>query len=149
MTSPITTAKSTISGILSKIKGMFPLSIGKIFSGLKLPHISVDGGAPPFGIAGKGRLPSFSVSWYKMGAIFRKPTIFGTALGWTGVGEAGPEAVAPIDTLKQYVEEAVEAGSTTIDYDHLADKVAAACARMNISINLDNRTLGRVVREMV
>ena len=70
-------------------------------------------------------------------------------MGWAGVGEAGKEAVAPIDTLKQYVEEAVEAGSTTIDYDHLADKVAAACARMNISINLDNRTLGRVVREMV
>lgn len=149
MTKPIESAKSTISGIVDKIKGLFPLSIGKIFSGLKLPHISVDGGQAPFGIAGKGRLPSFSVSWYKMGAIFRKPTIFGTALGWTGVGEAGPEAVAPIDTLKQYVEEAVEAGSTTIDYDHLADKVAAACARMNISINLDNRTLGRVVREMV
>lgn len=149
MTKPIESAKSTISGIVDKIKGLFPLSIGKIFSGLKLPHISVDGGQAPFGIAGKGRLPSFSVSWYKMGAIFRKPTIFGTALGWTGVGEAGPEAVAPIDTLKQYVEEAVEAGSTTIDYDHLADKVATACARMNISINLDNRTLGRVVREMV
>lgn len=149
MTKPIESAKSTISGIVDKIKGLFPLSIGKIFSGLKLPHISVDGGQAPFGIAGKGRLPSFSVSWYKMGAIFRKPTIFGTALGWTGVGEAGPEAVAPIDTLKQYVEEAVEAGSTTIDYDHLADKVATACARMNISINLDDRTLGRVVREMV
>jgi len=149
MTSPITTAKSTISGILSKIKGLFPLSIGKVFSGIKLPHFSVSGGSPPFGILGKGSLPSWSVSWYAKGAVFKKPTIFGTNMGWAGVGEAGKEAVAPIDTLKQYVEEAVEAGSTTIDYDHLADKVAAACARMNISINLDNRTLGRVVREMV
>ena len=150
MTSPITTAKSTISGILSKIKGMFPLSIGRIFSNLKLPHISVNGGSPPFGIGGKGSLPSFSVNWYKTGAIFRKPTIFGTALGWTGVGEAGPEAVAPIDTLKDYVQEAVERGSAdAINYDLLAGKVAAACARMNITMDIDGRTLGRVVREMV
>ena len=85
-----------------------------------------------------------------MGAIFRKPTIFGTALGWTGVGEAGPEAVAPIDTLKEYVQEAVEAGNATpINYDLLAGKVAAACARMNITMDIYGRTLGRVVREMV
>ena len=90
MTSPITSAKNTISGIVSKIKGFFPLHIGKIFSGLKLPHISVSGGSAPFGIGGKGSLPSFSVSWYAKGAVFDSPTV-------VGIGEAGREAVIPLE----------------------------------------------------
>lgn len=149
ITSPIEAAKNTVRNTLNAIRGFFPLSIGNIFSNLRLPHISVSGGSPPFGIGGMGSLPHFSVSWYKTGAIFKKPTIFGTALGWTGVGEAGPEAVAPIDTLKEYVQEAVESGATVIDYDRLAGKVAAACAKMNVTLDIDGRVLGRVVRGMV
>ena len=53
-------------------------------------------------------MPSFDVSWNKLGAIFSKPTIFATDLGFQGVGEAGPEAVAPIDVLQKYVAEAVD-----------------------------------------
>lgn len=90
MTSPIESAKSTISGIVNKIKGFFPLHIGKIFSGLQLPHISVSGGSAPFGIGGKGSLPHFSVSWYAKGAVFDSPTV-------VGIGEAGREAVIPLE----------------------------------------------------
>lgn len=90
MTSPIESAKSTISGIVNKIKGFFPLHIGKIFSGLKLPHISVSGGSAPFGIGGKGSLPHFSVNWYAKGAVFDNPTL-------VGIGEAGREAVIPLE----------------------------------------------------
>ena len=149
ITSPIESAKNTVKGVLDSIRGFFPISIGNIFSNLRLPHISVSGGSPPFGIGGVGSLPHFSVSWYKTGAIFKKPTIFGTALGWTGVGEAGPEAVAPIDTLKEYVRDAVDSASLDIDYDRLADKVAAACSKMNVTLDVDGRTLGRVVRGLV
>jgi hypothetical protein len=60
---------------------MFPLSIGRIFSNLKLPHISVSGGVAPFGIGGAGSLPHFSVSWYKKAEnnpyIFTYATLFG------------------------------------------------------------------------
>lgn len=45
--------------------------------------------------------------WNAEGAIFSRPTIFDTRLGPQGVGEAGPEAVAPIDKLQGYVREAV------------------------------------------
>ena len=85
ITKPIEAAKETIRGILDKIKGFFPLSIGKIFSNLKLPHISVSGGSAPFGIGGKGSLPKFSVSWYKKAEdnpyIFKSATIFGAGEG--------------------------------------------------------------------
>lgn len=85
ITRPIESARSTVAGIIRKIKGLFPLSIGKIFSNLKLPHISVSGGSAPFGIGGKGSLPHFSVSWYRKAEsepyLFKSKTIFGAGEG--------------------------------------------------------------------
>ncbi len=112
MLSPINSAKSTISGIISKIKGFFPLSIGRIFSNLKLPHISVSGGKAPFGIAGKGSLPHFSVSWYAKamdkGMILNSPTIFGMKDGsLLGGGEVGSETVVGTDSLMNMITSAV------------------------------------------
>ena len=107
---PIKSAWETVKGVIDKIKE----KVKNIFKGIvpklhvSLPHISVHGGKAPFGIAGKGELPSFSVKWNKLGAIFNKPTIFATDQGFQGVGEAGPEAVAPIDVLQKYVAEAVD-----------------------------------------
>lgn len=103
-------ARDAVDKAIKKIKGYFPLSIGKIFSNLKIPKISVSGGKAPFGIAGKGKLPSFNVKWNAEGAILTKPTIFG-AIGNTllGGGEAGMEAVAPIDLLQGYIRAAVRA----------------------------------------
>mgnify|MGYP003301487996 CR=1 FL=1 len=101
-------ARASVKKAIDKIKGLFPLSIGKIFSNLKIPKISVSGGKAPFGIAGKGKLPSFNVNWNAQGAVFDEPTIFGTRMGFQGVGEAGPEAVAPIDTLQAYIRTAVK-----------------------------------------
>ena len=101
-------ARDKVRSAINKIKGYFPLSIGKIFSNLKIPKISVSGGKAPFGIAGKGKLPSFSVKWNAEGGILNRPTIFGMA-GNTllGGGEAGAEAIAPIDVLQGYVSAAV------------------------------------------
>lgn len=101
-------ARDKVSGIIKKIKGFFPLSIGKIFSNLKIPKITISGGKAPFGIAGKGKLPSFDVQWKAKGAVFDQPTIFSTPKGFQGVGEAGPEAVAPISTLQAYIHDAVK-----------------------------------------
>lgn len=101
-------ARDKVKGVIDKIKGYFPLSIGKIFSNLKIPKIDVSGGKAPYGIAGKGKMPSFSVKWNAEGGVLDKPTIFGS-VGNTllGGGEAGKEAIAPIDTLQAYVQEAV------------------------------------------
>lgn len=102
-------ARDAVKKAIDKIKGYFPLSIGKIFSNLKIPKISVSGGKAPFGIAGKGKMPSFDVKWNAEGAILTKPTIFGR-IGDTllGGGEAGKEAIAPIDVLQSYVTTAVK-----------------------------------------
>lgn len=150
MTNPIQTAKNTLSNIVNRIKGIFPVSLGKILH-FSLPHISVSGGSAPWGIGGKGTKPSFSVSWssHAKGGIFKKSTLIPTMNAIHEVGEAGPEAVSPISLLQDYVGDAVRKAVPPIDYDKLADKVAAACARMNISINVNDRELGRVVRGLV
>lgn len=102
-------AREAVSKAIKKIKGFFPLSIGKIFSNLKIPKITVSGGKAPFGIAGKGSLPSFNVKWNAQGAVLDKPTIFGMS-GNTllGGGEDGKEAIAPIETLQAYIRDAVK-----------------------------------------
>ena len=109
ITDKLEAAQKKVKSVIDKIKGFFPLSIGKIFSNFKIPKISVSGGEAPFGIAGKGKLPSFSVKWNAQGGILTDATIFGmkgnTLLGG---GEAGDEAIAPISLLQDYVKAAVQ-----------------------------------------
>lgn len=87
ITHPIQTAVGLVRAAISKIKGIIN---GAHFS---LPHIKL----PHFSVSGKLSLkppsvPHISVSWYKTGGIFDSPTI-------AGIGEAGPEAVVPLDQL--------------------------------------------------
>lgn len=145
MESPIQSAKDTIDGIISTIKGWFPLSIGRIIDDIKLPHFSISG---EFSI-NPPSVPHFDIDWYAAGAIFDAPTLIPTMYGLKGVGEAGPEAVSPISVLQRYVGAAVQRFVPQIDYDLLGQKVAGACAKLGISIELDKRQVGRVVREVV
>ena len=79
--SPIQSAYDTVSGWVDKLKGLFPLSIGKIFSNLKLPHFHISGGTAPYGIGGLGTKPSISVTWYRKAEdnpyLFSNATLFG------------------------------------------------------------------------
>lgn len=88
---PFESAKEKISGIIQTIKGWFPISLGSIFSNLKLPHFSLNWSSMDFGKLGSIKYPTgLSVSWYAQGGIFDSPSLI-------GVGEAGPEAVVPLD----------------------------------------------------
>lgn len=92
ITEPFEKAKTAVQQAIDTIKGLFPLNIGKIFGDLKLPHFKIEGGSAPFGIGGKGKAPSIGIDWYANGGIFDSPSII-------GIGEAGPEAVVPLNTL--------------------------------------------------
>ncbi len=65
----------------------------------KIPVITTSYRTETYGEGGSIQIPQFSVSWNALGGIFNAPTILGTAQGLQGVGEAGPEAVLPLDTL--------------------------------------------------
>ena len=88
---PIQNAIDKAKAIVDKVKGWFPIKIGNIFSGLKLPHFSLDWATKDFGKLGSVSYPTgLNVDWYKTGGIFDSPSVI-------GVGEAGAEAVVPLD----------------------------------------------------
>lgn len=107
-TSTFNGIKSYMLGILSWLKGIFNFKweLPKI----KLPHFSISGNFslnPP-------SIPSFSIDWYKKamqdGMILNSPTIFGAAGGrLLAGGEAGPEAVVGVDSLRNMITDAVAA----------------------------------------
>ena len=107
------TAKNAVKKAIDKIKGFFNTTLK--FKGLKMPSISltmVKGKglmAKAAEVLGLSGVPKFSVKWNAEGAILNKPTIFGK-MGNTylGGGEAGLEAVTPIDVLQDYIRQSVK-----------------------------------------
>lgn len=109
--------KSIVSNAINKIKGFFNFSWS--LPKIKLPHFSISGKFslnPP-------SIPKFSVSWYKDGAIFTKPTLFNTPYGMKGVGEAGAEAVLPIEKLEDYISGAIERTTNAVNLNALASAI--------------------------
>lgn len=124
MSAPIEAAKTKIKGAIDKIKGFFDglkLKLPKI----KLPHFKLTG---EFSLK-KMSVPKLSVEWYAKGGIFTKPTIFNTPYGMKGVGEAGAEAVLPIDRLQGYITEAIEKTSQNANLGYLARSIEALANR--------------------
>lgn len=73
----------------------------------KIPVIGVSESSVSYGSGGSVSIPKFSVSWNALGGIFDRPTIFNTPSGMQGVGEAGPEAILPLDTLWSHMQDIV------------------------------------------
>ena len=143
MVDPIKNAYNTIKGWINKIKRFFPLSVGKIFSNLKVPHINVKGGKAPFGIGGKGSVPSISVKWYKraeqMPFLFNDATIFGA-----GEHKKNDEMLYSKSALLNDIETAMQNGGGSN-----ASLVAAiADAMSNLTavavFNVDGKEMARV-----
>lgn len=128
------TAKSTVTDVLDAIKKKFTDifdnckkivtdaidAVKKAFDfewslpELKIPHISVNGGEPPYGIGGKGSLPSFDIQWYKKAydnaMVLGSPTIFGYSNGkFLGGGDGtGNEIVAGESHLMNMIGQVVD-----------------------------------------
>lgn len=105
---PINSIVDKFRGVVNKIKGFFPISIGKILSNVKLPHFKISGKFslnPP-------SIPNISVAWYKQGGIVNDRTVF----GGIGMGEAGPEAIVPLTPFWKKLEQATATpGNITIN----------------------------------
>ena len=97
-------AANVVSGAINKIKGFFNFSWS--LPHLAMPHPYISGSFslnPP-------SVPSFGINWYAKGGILTEPTLFSLnpKTGRASVGgEAGDEAVAPIETLLTYIRTAV------------------------------------------
>lgn len=101
---PFNWAKDKIESIIDTIKDFFPIKLGKIFKGIKLPHFDIEWSSiEAFGST--INYPSgFDIDWYKKGGIFDSASLI-------GVGEAGPEAVVPLDKFWDKLDNIAEASS--------------------------------------
>ena len=133
ITTPINSARSAVSSAMSAIRSAVNVSLKPH---LTLPHISVSGKLslnPP-------SVPKISVSWYKNGGIMTQPTLFGLA-----GGEAGPEAILPLNGFYSHLDEKLE--GREIDYNKMGQAVAHALQDMNLTIAMDKTTVGQVMAE--
>lgn len=137
ITKPIEEAKSKIKDIVDTIKGFFS-GMKLSFPNIKLPHFSIKPSGWKIGDLLEGSIPKLSISWYKDGGIFTKPTIFNTPYGMKGVGEAGAEAVLPIDRLEGYIAGAIEKTMKVADVQALADAIEDLASRP-IMLNVNGR----------
>jgi hypothetical protein len=141
---PVEEAKSLVSSAIEKIKGFFPISIGKILDNISLPHFTVDGGEFPYGVGGKGYMPSFGVDWYAKGGVFNNASVI-------GVGEAGPEAVVPLseNRLKPLTDAiaAADARNNEALINGMYKAFSAALRNADISVNISGREFKRTLRE--
>ena len=99
---PIQNAINKVKAIIDKIKGWFPIKVGKILSGIKLPHFKLTG---KFSLKDM-TVPKLSIDWYKTGGIFDSPQVI-------GVGESGAEAVVPLDKFWDKLDK-MQGGETNI-----------------------------------
>lgn len=93
----------------------------------RIPAISVSTNSVSYGDGGSVSVPQFSVNWNALGGIIDQPTIFNTSTGMQGVGEAGPEAILPLDTLwakmKEILNEAIATSSGVSLIDTFIEKL--------------------------
>lgn len=105
---PIETAKTLISNIINTIKNMFNFKVS--WPKIPMPHFNIWPSGWGIGDLLRGVIPSLGIDWYAKGGIMNDPTAFGVNPNNGKVmvgGEAGAEAIAPIDTLLDYVRTAV------------------------------------------
>lgn len=132
-----------IKGAIKKIKDFFKFDweLPKI----KLPHFKVSGKfslTPP-------SMPKIGVDWYAKGGILNSPTIFGASGGnLLGGGEAGKEAVLPIDLLRRYIREENQANNSI-----MGEILRGALAELNIyaenNVYIGDRKFITILTDMV
>lgn len=126
MNSLVSTVRNAAQTAVSAIKSAFAnmtITIPKP----KLPEINVSYDTKNDGSGGGVKVPKFNVAWNALGGIFTKPTVLGTASGFQGFGEAGSEAILPLDTLwtqmHQIMGDIVKRDDSTSIIDTLVEKL--------------------------
>lgn len=95
ITGPIELAREAVRKAIEAIKEFFNFEFK--WPELKTPKFDIKGSLNPLDWFGEG-VPKFDIKWNAKGGIFKQPTIFGASNGQLqGAGEAGPEAVIPLN----------------------------------------------------
>ena len=100
ITQPVEDAKEKVKEIVDKIKGFFGFSVSA--PKIPLPHFSIKPAGWKLGDLLEGKIPSLGISWYAKGGIANSPNL-------VGIGEAGPEAILPLNPFWKKMDQMIEA----------------------------------------
>ena len=156
MKTKIDAAKTAVKSAIDAIKGFFNFEFK--WPKLSLPRFSITPKGWKLKDLLEGTVPKLGIEWYAKGGVLNEPTAFGINGNRLMVGgEAGPEAVAPIETLQKYISEAVAAQNASLvdvlqkilaailsNNEEMKDKFMEALEEMRFDIN--NREFARLVK---
>ena len=117
-----------IKNIVNTIKGLFNFTF--TLPKLKVPSFGITPKGWSVGDLLKGSIPKLSVNWNAMGGVFDKPTIMPYGNSLQGLGEAGAEAIVPLENNTEWL-------------DKIADKLASRQASTPIVLNVDGKTFAQ------
>ena len=159
MLGKLNSVKDKVKGIIDAIKDFFHFesAVPKI----RMPQFIVKPKGWKLKDLFEGVIPDIDLKWFAKGGVMTSPTLFGMNGNSALIGgEAGPEAIAPIETLQKYIAEAVAANNEGMMV--LLEKILYAILSLdenmggnivtaldNTSIKLNNREFGRMVRKAV
>ena len=146
------TVKSTISNAINGAKNAVFGAVNAMknfFSGLhfelpkiKVPHFNIKGGSIPWGIGGKGTPPSVSIDWYARGGVIDGARVI-------GVGEAGAEAVVPLERNTYWIRKVAEEMRKALQLDNVALNLRSnmnsiSSGLSNSNKNISNQTIQNI-----
>lgn len=141
---PVETMKNKIRSIINAIKGFFHFSVPRPH--IPLPHFSISPKGWRVGDLLKGSIPSLGLKWYKNGGIFNSASVI-------GVGEAGTEAVVPLEKLWNNLDgmkfEISQSLSATLMQMVPMMATSMATAMEGVSFNVGKRELAKAIAEDV
>lgn len=144
MSDKINAARDAIGTAVEAIKGFFNFTFS--WPSIPMPSFVITPSGWKIGDLLKGSIPDLSIAWNAAGGIFTSPTIFDTANGLQGVGEAGPEAILPLSKLPELL--GLDKQQQPIDYDRLAAAIVTAISKLDLRVEMDRRQFGRLVTEV-
>ncbi len=124
ITDKINAAKDAVSAGIDKIKGI--LDFDWELPDLKLPHFKITGS---FGLT-PPTTPKVSVDWYAKGAVFDKPSLI-------GVGEAGKEAVMPLERNTGWIDNLADSISIKLSDRLMEWEAAGEQPPVNVNVTIE------------
>lgn len=136
--------KTTASGAWDNLKTVASEKFGHVKDAILAPFQNLHIPMPHFSVSSKEvsllgikfSIPDVKVDWYKEGGIFTQPSII-------GVGEAGKEAVLPLDTFYDDMRAAVYQGMMDAIKISSVKQVPTA-GTTEIVLQVDNTALARL-----
>jgi phage-related protein len=140
MSNAINGAKDAVGNAISKIKNFFNFKI--TWPKIPMPRFSISPSGWKIGDLLKGSIPKLSISWNAEGGIFDSPTIFPTVRGLQGVGEAGAEAIIPLDSFYAHLDAKIDQ-ITNDDSAIQLNRIYNLMNQMELRLDIDSREFTR------